>query len=112
LRFQLLERVDREELEDRHHGPDRHAFQHVHRFGVRGLGSQEVRGQQILQLFGRDPASIEVAVVEADRGLHQILELLADLDPTGERVAPRPHDPDVLHAGIMVEARRARRVSS
>ena len=107
-RLELLERVDREQLEDRHHRPDRHAFQHVHGLGVRGLRADEVRGQQVLQLFGRDAPPFEVPVVEADGGLHEVHELLADVDAAVEPVALRPHDPDVPHARIMGEPRRAR----
>ena len=107
-RFELLEGVDREQLEDRHHRPDRHAFQHVHGLGVRGLRAEEVRGQQVLQLFGRDASPFEVPVVEADGGLHEVHELLADVDASVEPVALRPHDPDVPHARIMGEPRRAR----
>ena len=40
-------------------------------------------------------------MVEADRGLDQVDELLADVDPAVEAVALRPNDPDVSHARIM-----------
>ena len=70
--------------------------------------ADEVRGQQILQLFGRDASPFEVPVVEADGGLDEVRELLADVDPAVEPVALRPHDPDVPHARIMGEPRRAR----
>ena len=40
-------------------------------------------------------------MVEADRRLDQVGELLADVDPAVEAVALRLHDPDVSHARIM-----------
>ncbi len=42
-------------------------------------------------------------MVEADGGLHEVRELLADVDASVEPVALRPHDPDVPHARIMGE---------
>ena len=89
--FEFLERVDREQLEDGHRGADRHALQHVHGLGIGGLRRHEVRRQQVLQLFGRDTAPVEVAVIEADRALVS-RELLADCMPRScrPRVRARP----------------------
>ena len=40
-------------------------------------------------------------MVELDRGLDQVGELLADVDATCERIPSRTHDSDLGHARIM-----------
>jgi len=53
-----------------------------------------------LKLFRR-PTAREIPMVELDRGLDQVGELLADVDATCERIPSRTHDSDLGHARIM-----------
>ena len=96
--LELLERVHREQLEERHGRPRRHALQRAHELWERRLGIHEVRREQLLELLGRNPTARHVAPVEVDRLVHQVAELPADALTPLDRVALGPDDPKLAHA--------------